>query len=661
MTLDLAIVCSIHNYGRYLVDWAGSILTLTARPALVAILEHGSTDDSAAHADAAAEQLRAGGFGVELLHVEHRLDLGAARNRAVEMGAGHAWVMHLDADDLIMPHALADVAALEASADVVAMGYRRCRADQVPDPRTAAVPQRADRRYRATQGESTLRAGSPASGCSPFRVDFWRQCPYRLDMIGGWDTAMWLDFAHLGARFAASPRPGFWYRQHRDSVFNTRVVSRWPAARATAQLRGARQGEVEACVVVPRGAQDGPERAAAWDWVRRRYEALHPAWPITEGLAPAGPWRKGAAAADGAAGARGRVMILADADCVLPPAALEEAVALVRAGAPWVVPHTRVYRLNEATTREWLEGPVDRLAAPQDAIDLARPPYSGFAGGGAVVVNRAVFEAAGGIPGAFVGWGAEDEALALILDTLVGRHIRLTHPLVHLWHPRLEVEQRRAEYRGNRVTLDGLRRAAAVGPEALWALVRGPGAAHLRGAAPTRQPARVPAQGNGIDFTRRRQATAHHAKGARMAGPGDVARQMRMSEAAQQARNKLALSENQARLEESRRRRALPPAQRRALELEDRRAKQLPDTTENKMLPASDAENKGARFADPHRRTAAAPPPPATDPLDEVPFASPQARQAADEAGLTAEQFAGQTPASAGGFTAAQVRELAES
>jgi hypothetical protein len=384
--------------------------------------------------------------------------------------------MHLDADDMLMPHALQDVAGLSLVADVVAMGYERCGD-------LAAGPRQRVKLYRDSAGPTTLSNPTPASGVSPWRLRFWLQgVRYPLDQVGGHDTALWLQLAHLGARVKATRRPCFRYRQHADSLFNTRRLSDFQGRRTGYQLEGWRRGCRGVSVVVPR-APDGGPRDAAWRWVQARYRALFSDWEMVAAEGPAGEtWCKGAVVARGLERARGRVLVVADADCVVAPEALREAVDLVERGAPWVVPHRMVYRLNEVETARWLARSPDSLSAPSSRpSDCARPPYLGYAGGGLVVVNRALYEVCGGIPRDFLGWGAEDEALAVILDTMLGPHHRLDYPLIHLWHPSARRGSLRAAYRANRTLLGHYLRARGNLPM-MWALVqRGP-RAHLGGA-----------------------------------------------------------------------------------------------------------------------------------------------------------------------------------
>lgn len=459
---DLTIVTSTCGYGQYLADWSRSIAALTQKPAAIRIVTHGSPDDRI-DGERAATFLRSRGLDVQHEHALDRLDFGTARNRAVEM-ASTEWVMHLDADDMIMPHALGDIAALAPTADVVALGYER-------SGDLASGPRNRTRIYSDTTGQETLDAAAPASGVSPFRRAFWERSPYRTDMRGAWDTALWIGFARLGARFRATRRPCFWYRQHADSIFNRRrLATDWTRALTESQLVSLRRGDSGVAVIVPLDDAPDEDRQRAWAFVRDWYGTYFRDWPVIEGFSSARRWVKGDAIRDALARCTADTLVIADADCVTDVTTLAEAVGLVHSRrVPWAVPHDLVHRYDARSTERLLA--ADFTSAPT----LTRPPYRGFAGGGLLIVPRAAFEATGGIPSAFVGWGAEDEALAVILDTLLGAHWRGSAGLIHLWHaaqPTKPGEIVELFGPGNRRTLRELAAAAKRGEGDLWRVLR---------------------------------------------------------------------------------------------------------------------------------------------------------------------------------------------
>ena len=181
-------------------------------------------------------------------------------------------------------------------------------------------------------------------------------------------------------------------------------------------------------VLVPfRG--DGGHRDAAWRWVASWWAGRHPGWQVVAGSGPDGPWCKALAVADALSRADADVLVVADADVVTDGVA--EAVAAVEGGAPWAVPHGWVPRLWEAATRLVYSGVPWQQA--EQVGGLHRGIYQGVAGGGMAVLRRADYQRCPLDP-RFAGWGQEDDSWYLALLTLVGKPVRWTEPLVHLWH-----------------------------------------------------------------------------------------------------------------------------------------------------------------------------------------------------------------------------------
>lgn len=526
---DLAIVSSCSGYGIYLRDWAKSIANLTTKPGEVVLVIHGSAADEE-HAPGVRDILAAAGIPHRVHCVTERMDFGAARNLAVSLSTA-PWVMHFDCDDMLLPHAVDDIAAIAPTADVVSLGYER-GGDLKSGP---ANPRRL---YSTLNGLEALDATAPASGVSPFRRELWEKSPYRLGMKGAWDTALWIGFARLGARFRPTTRPAFIYRQHGDSVFNRRRLTfDWTRSHVQAELAGLRRPYAGVDVVIPHRPDGGP-RDRSLAFTREHYAAQHPEWGVAVGTDnPAGRWSKGDAIRDALTRSSAAVIVIADGDCMVDAMALRGAVRLVETGAaPWAIPHRMVHRLSEPASLAWMaraRAASHRLdvgdtfaASDIESEDRIRKPYVGFAGGGFIVVRRDRWDAMGGIPREFSAWGCEDEAVALILDTLLGPAVRGEADLVHLWHPPGE-RTKAPTYYANRQRLAKYR--AAIGSaDRMWELV---------------DPRRTPATVTGS----RRQATA--TKNARQANAEPVRNTMPQTiaiRAEQDRRNALQYLENQA-------------------------------------------------------------------------------------------------------------------
>ncbi len=183
------------------------------------------------------------------------------------------------------------------------------------------------------------------------------------------------------------------------------------------------------CILIPWRDVGCQHRTRALDHVQACY-ALD-GWPVVIGKHSEEPWCKATATDAAVAQTNADTFVIADADVWCT--GLADAVARVTAGATWAMPHRAVLRLTELAT--------DRLVATgaADVTKLTERAYLGVEGGGCVVLSRSVYEDCP-LDQRFEGWGQEDECWGMALRTLHGPPVRVTAPLVHLWHP----PQRRA-------------------------------------------------------------------------------------------------------------------------------------------------------------------------------------------------------------------------
>lgn len=412
------VTCVGGNYAQYLNDWSQSILSQTVKPDQIGIVDNACDDPGE------VERV-AGLLGARLLRLDRKVNYGRARNIAVSL-TDTEWVQHFDCDDTMFPWALEETAkTLERhpDADVVQWGWKK------------RLPERTKtRNYRAMEGRQVLNAAAKASGPSPFRRTMWEQAPYDDSLEAAWDTGLWIGFAHLGARFRPTDRLCFDYRQHDDSLLNSRAkdTDKLPLRKRVSD----RLGELaavpleRAVVVMPWRDSGDPHRRRTMEWTTARWErygfrVVHA--PDDDGNAL---WNLSQARNNGVRVANARAVIVADSDVMVEKATIDEALSLCFV-APWVVPHENVHRMSEEATVRMLKVDGD-LPDPGSTI---RAPYMGFEGGGLIVITPGQYWAAGGYDERFAGWGCEDEAFGAAARTLIGKPERIASPLWHLYHP----------------------------------------------------------------------------------------------------------------------------------------------------------------------------------------------------------------------------------
>ena len=187
-------------------------------------------------------------------------------------------------------------------------------------------------------------------------------------------------------------------------------------------------------VIIP-FAGDCSHRLTNLSWMVARYEADY---PVTVAEGDPAAWSKGAAVDPMVQACDAEVLVIADADCVVRKAELRWAIAQAKSHG-WASPHSKVYRLDEATSAEFRR--LGRL--PANPV-LVRKPTNAVPAGGIVVIRRDAYDTVGGFDPRFVGWGGEDSALSLMLGRLVYpfAHDGEERPLWHLWHPPAETWNR---------------------------------------------------------------------------------------------------------------------------------------------------------------------------------------------------------------------------
>lgn len=146
-------------------------------------------------------------------------------------------------------------------------------------------------------------------------------------------------------------------------------------------------------------------------------------------------FNRGRALAAGVEQTKSDVLVFADADVLIDGTALRRAVRGC-VDVSYVVPFNRLVGLTHEASVEVLGGrqswSIDWMTERADDVELDWPRLST---GGCNVMTREHYEQGGGFDARFAGWGFEDAAFDICMQTLVGEPVWLDSCAVHLWHP----------------------------------------------------------------------------------------------------------------------------------------------------------------------------------------------------------------------------------
>lgn len=184
-------------------------------------------------------------------------------------------------------------------------------------------------------------------------------------------------------------------------------------------------------VVVPfRDAEDGWRAPAFWMVSRWLREALPDARHV---VADAGGdmFHKARSLNEAVAASSESVIVMCDADTLIPHHLLHEAVGLAAVADGLVLPFDEMlHATREATHRALNLELLDRLDGD---VWKACPTIPLV--GSVNVLSRATWAAVGGWPESYVGWGGEDVAFARRCARIAPTR-RLEGRVTHLWHPK---------------------------------------------------------------------------------------------------------------------------------------------------------------------------------------------------------------------------------
>lgn len=203
---------------------------------------------------------------------------------------------------------------------------------------------------------------------------------------------------------------------------------------------------------------DGGRRDELWAWVRKWWETNFPSAEICVGDDISEAFNRSAARNAAYRRARHDTLIIADADTVPTVTGVTSAIDTIQNSRrfKWALPYAqdRYYNLTRETTEAILSG--DELVEPTEW------EHKITSWAGCLILTRKAWETVGGYDERFIGWGGEDNAFQMALDTLVSPHIRTSSYICHLWHERGDADFSQPNWHHNRDLLARYRKANGV-------------------------------------------------------------------------------------------------------------------------------------------------------------------------------------------------------
>jgi predicted glycosyltransferase involved in capsule biosynthesis len=182
-------------------------------------------------------------------------------------------------------------------------------------------------------------------------------------------------------------------------------------------------------VLIPYKPDNG-QRDELFKFVKKFYSHLLPQVELCIGSSSNKLFSRSQAINAAAKQATRNIFIIADSDIIFDPNILIQAIGHLKEYA-WVVPYTKVIDLNRYVTDNLLKSeviwPIIVEGEPRNWIDT----------GGINVIPRKNFEKVRGFDERFIGWGREDVAFTIAMNTICGQYYRMPTSIYHLWHEKV--------------------------------------------------------------------------------------------------------------------------------------------------------------------------------------------------------------------------------
>lgn len=196
-------------------------------------------------------------------------------------------------------------------------------------------------------------------------------------------------------------------------------------------------------------------RADNWRWLKKHWKHHLPGAEIIigedrEAAYNSTPFSKSVAVNNAYRKANGDVIVIIDADVYIEPdsivyCAKEIRSAIKRGKRLWFMPYRKLFRLTKEVSNRILRSDPKNPFKPS-LLPTHYTNHESFKGTpvsrighwyGAMIqiMPREAFDEVGGWDTRFKGWGGEDHAAMVAMDTLYYPHKTLPSGILHLWHP----------------------------------------------------------------------------------------------------------------------------------------------------------------------------------------------------------------------------------
>lgn len=164
-----------------------------------------------------------------------------------------------------------------------------------------------------------------------------------------------------------------------------------------------------------------------------------------------GPFNKSWGLNVAARHAEHELLVVGDADMLMPDESLGRALLACRDNYDAVNPYASLIDLTEQETRAVVRGDAGVAEIRRESMHDRRPQGEHICFcGGICVFHRDVYFALGGMDERFLGWGGEDDAMSINLERYTDRiAVQRDTAAYHLWHPRPQQRYQHPHYRLN--------------------------------------------------------------------------------------------------------------------------------------------------------------------------------------------------------------------